>query len=69
MIIERNQDPTESVFRMIMKIAKRDGRSHPAIEKSVRDLVLKKLQSEITFKEFKDIFVILFCKMVRPLKA
>lgn len=64
MIIERMMDPTESVFRMVMKVMKRDGKSHPAIEKSIRDLVLKKLQSELTFQEFKDLFIILFCKTV-----
>lgn len=64
MILERIDDPEESVFRLILKIEKRGGKTHPTIEQKIRDLILTKLQAEITFEEFKRLFIILFCKIV-----
>lgn len=64
MILERVQDPEESIFRLVMKIEKRAGKSHPTINTKIRDLILMKLQAEITFDEFKEIFIVFFCKTV-----
>ena len=64
MIMERNQDPEESIFKIILKIVKREGRSHHYLEGNIAKLILQKLQAELSLSQFEHLFVVLFCKMV-----
>ena len=65
LILERLHDPEVSIFKLIRKIEKRNNRTHESIEMRIKKLILIKLQSELTYEEFKDLFIIVFCKMVR----
>ena len=53
MIIERLQDPEESIFRMINKIIQK-GKYDERIEFRIRPIMLPKLHSELTFDEFVE---------------
>ena len=53
MIIERLQDPEESIFRMINKIIQK-GKYDERIEVRIRPIMLPKLHSELTFDEFVE---------------
>jgi hypothetical protein len=65
MIIERIDDPEQSIFKLAAKIEKRKGRTHPAIEAKMRMIIVNKLQAQLTLQEFKNLFMIIFCKMVK----
>lgn len=62
LILERLHDPEESVFRLINKLIKR-GKSDDRIENRLRLVVGPKLHSELTFEEFKEVFILIFAKM------
>jgi hypothetical protein len=53
MIIERDHDPTQSVFKNIKKIMKRKGKMTIKIQLLVRHLVNIKLSSELNYTEFE----------------
>ena len=61
MIIERLQDPEESIFRMINKIIQK-GKYDERIEVRIRPIMLPKLHSELTFDEFVEQLTIFLCK-------
>lgn len=63
MILESKHDPYDSIFNFIKKIQK-SGRYHPMLKQFLRALLLQKLQSEITFDEFKHNLLIIICKLV-----
>lgn len=65
MALERGDDPDESIFKLLMKIEKRNGKSHEEIEKRIQKWLALKLRSEMTYQEFEDHFLIHFCKFVR----
>jgi len=65
MIVEREHDPEQSLFKLAKKIEKRNGRSHPTIEIKMRAILLNKLQAELTYDQFTHLFIIIFCKMVK----
>lgn len=61
MIIERVNDPEESVFRLITKLIQR-GKADDRIDSRIRPIILPKLHSELTFDEFQNMFLLFFCK-------
>lgn len=64
MALERSDDPDESLFKLIMKIERRNGKTHEEIEKRIHKWLSLKLRSEIQYPEFEDHFLIHFCKFV-----
>jgi hypothetical protein len=62
MIVERLHDPEESVFRLLNKLIKK-GKADDRIESRMKLLVCPKLHSELTFEEFKELFILIFAKM------
>ena len=64
MIVERHQDPEKSVFRLVRKIENRSGKTHESIESRIRAILGYKMQAELTYREFRELFIVLFCKMV-----
>ena len=50
MSLERNDDPEESLFKYLMKIEKRRGKTHEEIEKRILKLIIVKLQAEMTYQ-------------------
>lgn len=61
MIIERVNDPEESVFRLITKLIQK-GKADERIDARIRPLIIPKLHGELTFEEFQEMFLIFFCK-------
>lgn len=61
MIIERVNDPEESVFRLITKLIQK-GKPDERIDARIRPLIIPKLHGELTFEEFQEMFLIFFCK-------
>lgn len=61
MIIERVNDPEESVFRLITKLIQK-GKPDERIDNRIRPIILPKLHGELTFDEFQEMFLIFFCK-------
>jgi hypothetical protein len=52
-IVERNYDPTESIFKTITKIIKRYGKISQKSENELSVLLNSKLSSEVTYEEFE----------------
>lgn len=63
MTLERQEDPEESLFRLLMKIEKRNGRTHEQIESRILKWIRIKLQAEMTYNEFENHFLVYFCKL------
>lgn len=64
MSLERKEDPDESIFKLLMKIEKRKGKSHEQIESRILKRIRTKLQAEMTYDEFENTFLVYFCKLV-----